>query len=824
MKFCTDKFIETNEEKIFFEKHWKFKLSNFQQWSIRGILNKKHVLITAHTGSGKTLPAEAAIAYFTSINKKVIYTSPIKALTNQKYKEFSDKFPDLSFGIFTGDNKHNPEADVLLMTAEILRNTLFQKKMLESGYEGIEDILTFDINMDEDIGCIIMDEAHYINDLDRGKVWEETIILANKNIQLLLLSATLSKPELLASLIERRGGEEVYICSTKQRLVPLSHEAFITIPDSSLKKFDTTTINKYLSMINKTTVLRTPDNEGGDFKEKNLDNLKNAIKFIKNNKIRSNKFFVLNEIVKYVKNNELLPAIMFVFSRKQVNIIAEKIQIPLLSPDSKVPSIINKECIKLLKSKLPNWQDYTRLPEYEFIIKLLEKGIAIHHAGILKEFREMIELIFDKGYIKLLIATETFAVGINMPTKTTIFTSLEKFDGSNFRYLEPSEYTQMAGRAGRRGLDTRGVVIHACNLFDIEKIETSEYKHILTGPPKSISSKFSLNLNLMLHLLSTTPDKYEGFISKSLMKNDIDFYKRELQEQLKKQKEIINKDTYYKTDTSTLDELYNLEITMCGGVKGKQRKKMVRRRDELFDTNKSTKDDYIKFKNKKDVSKKVEQISHELKRMNDWVKDNCQVLISILCENNFVEHTNEKYQLTPLGKYATCLQEVFSLPFAEAIHNNIFNDVTPRVIASILSCFTNIKLSDENTVYSIDNIVVCSNITNKLRNYYDKYIDIHNINKLNVVESLEFHFNLVEILLKWCDAANEDECKIVLQEAKKYDISLGDFVKAILKINNISRELENVAIIKEDLTLLEKLKSIPSLTLKHCVTNKSLYL
>ena len=147
MRICTEDFTPTDEETKFFS-NWKFELSNFQKWAIRAILNKNHALITAHTGSGKTLPAEAVILFYKSLGKKVIYTSPIKALTNQKFYDFSNQFPNISFGILTGDNKYNPEADVLLMTAEILRNTLFQKKMISAGKDEQKSLLNFDIDID----------------------------------------------------------------------------------------------------------------------------------------------------------------------------------------------------------------------------------------------------------------------------------------------------------------------------------------------------------------------------------------------------------------------------------------------------------------------------------------------------------------------------------------------------------------------------------------------------------------------------------------------------------------------------------------------------
>lgn len=823
MLICEEEFIPTATEHDFMKSNWNFELSLFQKWAVRAILNNKHTLITAHTGSGKTVPAEAAIAYFTSIGKKVIYTSPIKALTNQKYNEFTNKFPNISFGIFTGDNKHYPEAQVLLMTAEILRNTLFQKKMIEQGDEHQESLLSFDIDIKNDLGCIIMDEAHYINDSDRGSVWEETILLADPKIQLVLLSATLSKPEILAKLIENRGGPEIYICPTNKREVPLSHFGFLTIPDSQIKTMSDANKYKYNDILNKPIILKPPDEDGGNFYDKNYEKIKNFMHFANKNNIRINRFFVLNNIIKYVKENSLLPAIMFVFSRKQVNIIAEKIQIPLFEEDSKIPSIIDQECKKLLKSKLKNWQEYTNLPEYDTIIKLLEKGIAIHHAGILKEFREMVELLFDKKYIKLLIATETFAVGINMPTKTTIFTSLEKFDGNNFRYLEPSEYTQMAGRAGRRGIDTKGVVIHANNLFNKSEIATKDYRHILTGPPKTISSKFNIHFNLLLHLISSSPDGYEQFIKQTLLQDDLESYKIELQGNLSiiKGKSRIN--NHYKTDTSVLDELYKIDQT-ASMMRPKQRKKLLRKYDQLMETEKTTKQDYAKFTLHKQNILEEDKLTTEYNKMETWVQDSCNFQIKIMIENGFIVENEQKLTLTNRGKYATCLQEVFSLPFAEAIDCGVFNDITPRTLVSVLSCFTNLKLSDENSVYSIKHLKETDNIINQMERLYNKYKDIHNINKLNLVETHDLHMNLAEITLKWCDASDETDCTQILTECKKYDISLGDFVKAILKINNIANELEKVANIKEDMELLHKLKNVQDLTLKYCVTNQSLYL
>ena len=179
-------------------EYFPFELSEFQRSSITSIYNGDHILVTAHTGSGKTVPAEFAIEYFKKHSKKVIYTGPIKALCNQKYHDFKTKFPHISFGILTGDIKHNPDADVLIMTTEILRNTLFKKKMQTS--EKVP--LMFEMDMENDLGAVVFDEVHYISDPERGAVWEQSILLLPPQVQLILLSATIDKAEIFAKWIE----------------------------------------------------------------------------------------------------------------------------------------------------------------------------------------------------------------------------------------------------------------------------------------------------------------------------------------------------------------------------------------------------------------------------------------------------------------------------------------------------------------------------------------------------------------------------------------------------------------------------------------------
>ena len=420
----------------YFEKY-PYELSIFQKHAIQGIVEGNHVIITAHTGSGKTLAAEFSIEYFVSKGRKVIYTMPIKTLGNQKFYEFSKKYPHISFGLITGDIKINSDAQVLIMTAEILLNKLYQKTQQAS-------CTSFDMDIEHDLACVVMDEIHYINDKERGKTWEETIIMLPQHVQMVMLSATIDSPERFASWCETRhpeSGKIVYLASTYKRIVPLTHFAFITSPSALYKVLKDKTKEEELKqqVFNKMLPIQSST---GVFNEPTFHLLKNTLQLLNTKQVFTKRQFVLNQVCKHLVEHNMLPALCFVLSRKMLEQCAKEITVPLLEDDSKVGYIIEQECEQIIR-KMPNYKEYLNLPEYIQMVALLQKGIAIHHAGVMPVLREMVELLYAKGYIKLLFATETFAVGINMPTKSVIFTDICKFDGNNNRILYPHEYNQM---------------------------------------------------------------------------------------------------------------------------------------------------------------------------------------------------------------------------------------------------------------------------------------------------------------------------------------------------------------------------------------------
>ena len=264
---------------------YSFELSVWQQNAIWGILNNKNVIVSAPTGSGKTLPAEYAIQYFSNLNKKIIYTTPIKALSNQKKFDFSQNFPEISTGILTGDIKDNPEADVILMTSEILKNYFDNNNIYNE----------FDINIEKDVGIIIYDEAHYINDDSRGHIWEECFIKQPKNIPMLLMSATMSNINEISNWLEETTNREVLLSITNHRIVPLEHYFWYSILESNIKKIKEKPLLKLIdNYSNKPILIKNKDT---DYKVENHDNIQKIINKTKHLHIRP--YYVINKIVRY---------------------------------------------------------------------------------------------------------------------------------------------------------------------------------------------------------------------------------------------------------------------------------------------------------------------------------------------------------------------------------------------------------------------------------------------------------------------------------------------------------------------------------------------
>ncbi|KAL7714275.1 DEAD/DEAH box helicase [Entamoeba marina] len=442
-------------------------LTTFKKRAVYRMENGEHVFVIAHTSAGKTVTAEYAIALARSKGKMAIYTSPVKALSNQKYYDFRKVFGKV--GIVTGDVSIEHEDDeVKVMTTEILRTKLYT-----------------DVEFVKNIDWVIFDEVHYVNDEERGVVWEEVIMSLPSSTKMLMLSATVENAINFAEWIGRTKKRNVYLVRTDKRPVPLEHFVFNKkmnkIPPS-LVKFKSN--DSLLRKSDYETVFRSfIQSRSGSF-------TKNQ-KYDQHAKIHSPAD--VSNFITHLQTNDMLPCIFFVFSKKDLMNYAH--HYAEISTFHVSPHYVNNLLLEMT-SDIPECD--RNLPQILEVKSLLLKGIGVHHAGLLPFLKEIVEVLFARGIIPVIFATETFAIGVNMPTRTVIFTTLQKIDNGKRRLLTAGEYTQMAGRAGRRGIDSSGSVV----IFPYSYLpKTTEIETIVCGKPAHLKSHFYLSYWMLINWL-----------------------------------------------------------------------------------------------------------------------------------------------------------------------------------------------------------------------------------------------------------------------------------------------------------------------------------
>ena len=445
-------------------REFPYKLDPFQQEAVNCLEKRESVLVAAHTSAGKTTVAEYAIAMSFRENQRVIYTSPIKALSNQKYRDMADTFSDV--GLMTGDVTINPNASCMIMTTEILRSML---------YRGSE--------LCREMAWVIFDEVHYMRDRERGVVWEETMILLPDTVRFVFLSATIPNSREFAEWICQIKHQPCHLIYTNYRPVPLQHYVFpsggdgVYLAVDETGKFRDDNFTRAVSSMEKgiesSQMLRT----GKAKKQRQSANAKSDVL----------------KIVKMCQERNYLPVIVFAFSKKECesNMIALR-HVDLTKSDEK--SLIQQVFDNALATLSEEDRD---LPQIQSLLPFLLRGIGIHHGGLLNCLREITEILFQENLLKALFCTETFAMGINVPSRTVVFTQISKWDGIERRVINSGEFIQMAGRAGRRGKDDRGLTITMLN----ENMDPETAKDMFTGLPLRLDSQFYIGYNMLLNML-----------------------------------------------------------------------------------------------------------------------------------------------------------------------------------------------------------------------------------------------------------------------------------------------------------------------------------
>ncbi len=448
-----------------------YTLDRFQEEAIDAISCGHSVIVAAPTGAGKTVIAEYAVEKCIEQDKRVIYTAPIKALSNQKYRDFHTDYGEL-IGIMTGDIVLNPDAPALIMTTEIFRNTIF---------ENIERV--------SDVEYVIFDEIHYINDIQRGTVWEESIIFAPQNIKFVCLSATMPNLRQFASWMQSVREIQIDMVEETNRPVPLERRLYF----EGYGIGDLPALKKIQGMIERERALQRQFIRGDWDNEKweEWENFDDEVEEIDLDKLN----VIQTDLIDYLKWNKQLPCLYFCFSRQgceKKSLAYSRESFLNGAQRTKILTLYDELCERY------NIQSDENVKNFK---KLVANGVAYHHAGMLPTLKEVVERLFTSGLLQLLFTTETFSVGINMPACTAVFDSLEKFDGTGFRYLKTREYHQMAGRAGRRGIDTIGYVYAKVHP---RFADSDEVKRIVSGRLEPIESQFNLSYSSLLNLY----DKY----------------------------------------------------------------------------------------------------------------------------------------------------------------------------------------------------------------------------------------------------------------------------------------------------------------------------
>lgn len=510
-----------NDTHLNLKELFPFELDDFQKQAIAALDAGKSVVVCAPTGSGKTLIGEYAIHRALTRQKRVFYTTPLKALSNQKFRDFSDRFGSQNVGLITGDVVIQANAAVVVMTTEIFRNMLYETPIGQVG-TSLEEVET-----------VVLDECHYISDRGRGTVWEESIIYCPPTIALVALSASIGNPEELTDWIDRvhnyGAGEGI------PRTCELVNSNFRPVPLKfyfSKKNGLFPLLNEKQTQINQRLLPRSKNRHSTDKRQKR--------------RYRKEDCPRIEEIIEQLQERDLLPAIYVIFSRRGCEQAVQELQnLTLVNPQETATLKYNllaffladnlhlqeallaflAEFNPTLAAKVADflqdkpdawselldfWQEYpeTQTRLFEFLadrsriaridqIEPLLGGIAVHHAGILPAWKELVERLFEAGLVKVVFATATLSAGINMPARTTVISSLSKRTDDGHQMLTPSEFLQIAGRAGRRGMDEVGYAIAIQTMFEGAK----EAAYLAISEAEPLRSCFTPSYGMVLNLL-----------------------------------------------------------------------------------------------------------------------------------------------------------------------------------------------------------------------------------------------------------------------------------------------------------------------------------
>ncbi len=731
-----------------FADTFPFELDPFQIEACHALENGKGVLVAAPTGAGKTIVGEFAVDLVINSGGKCFYTTPIKALSNQKFSELSEKYGESKVGLLTGDTSINSEAQIVVMTTEVLRNMIYSNSTT--------------IN---DLKYVVMDEVHYLADKFRGAVWEEILIHLSEAVQVISLSATVSNAEEFGEWLQTvRGDTEVIVSET--RPVPLYQH--VLFGNRLVDLFgENHKLNPELTRLERDSYRQVR----GTWREKP----------------KGPKSLTRSEVIEKLDREGLLPAITFIFSRNNCDAaVRQCLTAGIRLTNSQERSSIREVVAKNIKSLAE--EDLVVLGYYEWA-DALERGVAAHHAGLLPAFKVTVEELFQRGLVKAVFATETLALGINMPARTVVLEKLSKWNGEGHVAISPGEYTQLTGRAGRRGIDIEG---NAVILWGNE-LDSTSVGGLASTRTYPLKSSFKPTYNMSINLISQFgSDKARTSLESSLAQFQADKAVVGLAKQIRKNESA--RDSLFieaKCDKGDFIEYSQLrgQIKKLESDSKRSKRKRAEIDDEIASIRKRMKNHICHScpdrENHSRFAERALRLQREIDGLTERINSRTNVIAKrfdrikiILDKFGYIDND----QITKPGKMLAKIYGETDLLIAESIRADLFSNLSATDLVAVISSCIYESRNDEAAKIPRGEIQTALSGISKI------YGRIHSAETdLNLEPMRAPDFGFCWASHKW---ASGNSLTSVL---KGNDLTVGDFVRSMKQIIDLLRQLRVAA-------------------------------
>ena len=743
-----------------FVGQFDFGFDEFQIHACQAVEDGKGVLVAAPTGAGKTVVGEFAAFSALAQGKKCFYTTPIKALSNQKFQEFVERFGEDRVGLLTGDTNINSEADVLVMTTEVLRNMLYANSSTL-----------------KNLGSVVMDEVHYLADKSRGAVWEEVLIHLMESVQVISLSATVSNAEEFGEWLgEVRGATEVIV--SEVRPIPLYQHVLIG--------------NRLMDLFN----------EPGRINPEILGLEREALRKVKIPRGRRDRFGESDnrlsrpEIIEKLQRENLLPAITFIFSRVGCDAAVKQclqagIKLTTTEERLEIAATAQRYTQNLAEEDL-------EVLGYRDWLVALERGIAAHHAGLLPSFKGAVEDLFKRGLVKAVFATETLALGINMPARTVVLEKLTKWNGEAHVSITPGEYTQLTGRAGRRGIDIEGNAVVQWS----PTVDSATAAGLASTRTYPLKSSFTPTYNMSINLIARFGrERAHGSLESSFAQFQADRAVVSLVRQIRKNDSAaaeltetaqchlgdFNEYSRMRIDIKEMERL----LSKRDGRRTFDNRQRVRMENELDGLRRGLRSHPCHSCNDREaharIAERADRINRESEGLRSRVENRTHVIAktfdricNVLTHLGYIEGDKPLEQ----GKILAKIFAESDLLLTESIRRDIFQGLSATELLSVASAMIYQGRSSEAYAPKMPH----ENVANALVEVSRVWIELEALeNEYDVKTQREPDFGFCYASYRW---ANGHSLSSIL---KGTDMTVGDFVRSIKQLIDLLTQIGGAA-------------------------------